>query len=254
MMRGGGGGGTNIKQTTQLSSYYVYTSANLAMPLDNTALRHYIRNMANHTHYLPHACCASASYAAPLYRSFVQPKAARGPETRLHKVHPRIERSTHVVVLSFVYLSCLRAQQPPPVQVYIPTFQCHYGLPITYPHSLAATAGLFRVCSHWPAVLWLCKHKNALIVSSQRSEALFDVVYSPFSRLLGLVPHCMDEESLEAVMIASGRVKEMVLGEDDNQKVVTSKVLKLFPQILSQHNSPPFRFMESGVCCSNGQI
>ena len=39
-----------------------------------------------------------------------------------------------------------------------------------------------------------------------------------------------------------GRVKEIVL-EEDHEQVVTGKIVKIFPKLLSQENSPPFHYM-----------
>ena len=52
-------------------------------------------------------------------------------------------------------------------------------------------------------------------------------------------------------LVADGRVKEIVLGEDHDERVVTGKILKLFPNLLSKDNSPPFRYMHAS---SSGDI
>lgn len=52
-------------------------------------------------------------------------------------------------------------------------------------------------------------------------------------------------------LVADGKVKKIVLGEDHDERVVTGKILKLFPNLLLKDNSPPFRYMHAS---SSGDI
>ena len=51
--------------------------------------------------------------------------------------------------------------------------------------------------------------------------------------------HVVPKRKMRDKLVEEGRVKEIVLEEDHDEQVVTGKIVKLFPKLLSQENSPP---------------
>ena len=60
---------------------------------------------------------------------------------------------------------------------------------------------------------------------------------------LHLNVYAVPKRKMRDKLVEEGRVKEIVLEEDHDEQVVTGKIVKLFPKLLSQENSPPFHYM-----------
>lgn len=63
--------------------------------------------------------------------------------------------------------------------------------------------------------------------------------------------YAIPKRKMRDKLAVDGRVKEIVLGEDHDEQVVTGTILKLLPNLLSKDNSPPFRYMHAS---SSGEI
>ena len=63
--------------------------------------------------------------------------------------------------------------------------------------------------------------------------------------------YAVPKRKIKDKLVAYSRVKEIVFGEDHDERVVTGKILKHFPNLLSKDNSPPFRYMHAS---STGDI
>ena len=68
---------------------------------------------------------------------------------------------------------------------------------------------------------------------------------------LHLNVYAVPKRKMRDKLVEEGRVKEIVLEEDHDEQVVTGKIVKLFPKLLSQENSAQFHYM---YATSSGDI